>query len=120
TDIGRELTIIYWAVRVVQILSPLVQPVLNGQIEKEALDVAGEEVLEKLNETVERFKPAAFVSCTVAAVFHTVVGVLTLNVNNLFQGSVFALAATMAYQSMDLKPKEASSASRATDSSRSD
>jgi hypothetical protein len=103
SDFGRPLAGVLWAVRAVEILTPLAKTLMDGQIEKEALDKALAEMGDHLQGTIERCKPAMLVSCAVASVFYTVSGFITLSPDHLFQGSLFALAAAVAHQSMDLR-----------------
>jgi hypothetical protein len=102
---------IFWAVRAVQIFTPIAKTIIEGEITKESFEKSALESGGLLQECIEKCKPAMLVSCGIAALVHGVLGVATQDHELLVRGTVFALAAYMAYQSIEDAPsKETGSA----------
>lgn len=100
SNVGTEIGAIFWSVRAFQVITPMVQSLIQGEVDKTKFEEAAATSWAVVEENVEKAKPAIVVTCSVAAVVHGVMGVVAMNFEYVVRASIFALAAHMAYQSI--------------------
>ncbi|MBS0654676.1 MAG: hypothetical protein JSR46_02765 [Verrucomicrobia bacterium] len=105
---------VFWAMRAIQIFTPIAKKIIEGEITKESFEKSAIESGGLLMEGIERFKPAMLVSCGVVGLVHGCLGIATMDHELVVRGTVFALAAYMAYQSIEDAPQKETSSVTST------
>lgn len=100
TGVGRAFATGIWALRTIQLLSPVVVSAVTKGIERETMDEAVSETKERFANTVAKFGPAMFVTGAVGAVAAATFGAFRCNVTLVMQAAMFGALSYHGYQAM--------------------
>lgn len=98
TDFGTSVAALFWTVRVIWVLGPIV----GGIIESKSLEGAGTRLTEAFKGIYERFKPAIMVSSAAASCALLIYSVVGLNLTAFLYSACFAAVSLLAYEALPL------------------
>ncbi len=102
----KPLSLLYSAARLIWVVTPYIQKLVQGNFGAEARSEATKVALERIEEIQNRFKPALFIACGVTACASTLFGLAALTPIHLARAGFLASISYMGFQAMTAKEPE--------------
>lgn len=105
TGLFKPATVLYTAARCIWTITPYIQKLIEGNFGKDARADASKLAMERIQEVHNKFKPAIFIACGVAACASALFGLAAATPIHLARAAFLASLSYMGYEGMMAPPQ---------------